>query len=141
MLESKKRVLTMLRKRQLSVFAIGLGLAASVQAESLSAGDCAEGGDFIKNAALSRDNGIAAERFIATLEDDLSRVRDMPAAARWFAYSDIEEQLLRKATLGVFMRPKNADIHRAEFVRLCDTVRNSVAYQDTKRPAAANAGL
>ncbi len=131
----------MFRKLQISVLALGLGLAASTQAESLSASDCSEGGDFIKNAALSRDNGIAAERFIATLEDDLSRVRVMPAAARWFAYSDIEEQLLRKATLGVFMRPKNADIHRAEFVRLCDTVRNSVAYRDTKRPASTSAGL
>ncbi len=131
----------MLRKLQISVLAIGLCVCASVQAESLSAGDCSEGGDFIKNAALSRDNGIAAERFIATLEEDLSRVRDMPAAARWFAYSEIEEQLLRRATLGVFMRPKNADIHRAEFVRLCETVRNSVAYRESKQQSAMSAGL
>jgi hypothetical protein len=71
----------------------------------------------------------------------LSRVRDMPAAARWFAYSDIEEQMLRKATYGVFMQPKDAEQHRAEFIQFCETVRSSVAYQENKRATTANAGL
>lgn len=121
--------------------ALGLVFANGAIAVSLSAGDCSEGGDFIRNAALSRDNGIKAEQFINTLEDDLSRVRDMPAASRWFAYSDIEAQMLRKATYGVFMKPKDADRHRAEFIQFCESVRNSVAYRENKRATTANAGL
>lgn len=106
-------------------------------AEYLSAGDCAEGGDFIRNAALSRNNGLAAEQFLERLEGDLLMLRGIPEAARWFAYSTIEENLLRQGSLSVFRNPREPQAHRDEFVRLCETVRTSASYLDSKSPAAS----
>lgn len=102
------------------------------RAESLSATDCAEGGDFIRNAALSRNNGLAAERFLERLEADLQILRGIPPAARWFAYSTIEENLLRQGSLSVFRNPKDPQDHQNEFVRLCETVRTSAGYLESR---------
>lgn len=112
-----------------------LMVAQPTRAESLSATDCAEGGDFIRNAALSRNNGLAAEQFLERLEGDLLMLRGIPEASRWFAYSTIEENLLRQGSLSVFRNPKDPQAHHDEFVRLCETVRTSARYLESKSPA------
>lgn len=105
---------------------------ATAHAESLTAQDCREGSEFIRNAALSRDNGLSAEAFLDRLEADFVMLRHMPTAARWFAYSDIEEHLLRVASRAVFKQPKDAGTHEFEFLGVCNTVRSSVTYRDAR---------
>jgi hypothetical protein len=45
----------------------------------------AEGGDFIRNAALARDAGASREFFVGRLEDDLRTTRRAPGAKRTLA--------------------------------------------------------
>lgn len=116
-----------------TILCLSLAMAGPTVAQVLTAADCAEGGDFVHNAALSRDYGIKAEHFVDTLEGDLERIRDMAPAARWFAYSKVEEDLLRMATHGVFLLPRDAAFHREDFVGRCNKLRSSVAYLESKR--------
>ena len=118
-----------------TMLCLSLACAGSASAQVLSAADCNEGGDFIHNAALSRDYGIKGENFVDTLEGDLQRIRDMPPPARWFAYSQVEEDLLRNATHGVFLLPRSAALHRDDFITRCNKLRISVAYIESKRDA------
>ena len=116
-----------------TVLCLSLAVAGPTAAQVLTAADCAEGGDFIQNAALSRDHGIKAEQFVDTLEGDLEQIRDMAPAARWFAYTKVEAELLRMATHGVFLLPRDAAVHREDFISRCDKLRTSAAYLDSKR--------
>lgn len=97
--------------------------AAVAVAQPLSASDCVEGAHFVRNAAMSRDNGMSARQFIDRLDEDLSVVMAMPPRARWFVYSDVEERLLRHAVDRVFDSPQDAEVHRAEFLAACDRLR------------------
>ena len=56
--------------------------------------ECREGGEFIRNAALSRDNGLPKDAFLNHLIADLSMIRGLPEEMRWFARDEADESLL-----------------------------------------------
>ena len=85
----------------------------------LSIHECREAGDFIKNAALSRDNGITREFFIQKIEDDLIVIKSYPAEMRWFAKDDYRETLLLSAAKRVFDEPTSAIRHQIMFIDSC----------------------
>ncbi len=101
--------------------------APAADTPQLSARDCREGADFIRNAALSRDAGMRAEAFLARLEEDLVVVMAMRPAVRWFVYSEREADLLRVAVASVFARPSDPQRHASTFLAGCETLRASSA--------------
>ncbi|HUK04286.1 MAG TPA: hypothetical protein VLV90_04305 [Burkholderiales bacterium] len=94
-----------------------LPLAAA--AHPHSARECSEGGDFIRNAARSRDTGTTREFFVSRLEEDLLLIRAFPPALRWFVFDEDDEQFLRVEVEAVFDAPEEGERHRAEFVERC----------------------
>ncbi len=98
------------------------GLPPTASALTVTLEECAEGADFIRNAALSRDNGLRADAFLDRLEGDLLAIRSVPAPLRWFARDADDEALLRVAAISVFARPRAADEHHREFLADCRTV-------------------
>jgi hypothetical protein len=103
----------------IGAFSAATALPASVQALTVTAEECGEGADFIRNAALSRDNGIPAAAFLERLEGDLQAIRAYPPALRWFARDVDDEALLRVAATTVFVTPRSADEHHREFLSHC----------------------
>jgi hypothetical protein len=87
--------------------------------EPHSAAECREGGDFIRNAALSRDAGATREFFIGRLEGDLAAIRSFPAALRWFARTPGDEAFLRTEVQEVFDAPAASERHRDAFLERC----------------------
>lgn len=81
--------------------------------------DCREGGEFIRNAALARDNGMPRDDFIGRLRDDFVAVRAFPPALRWFVQTAEDERFLETAVARVFDAPEAADQHRVAFVARC----------------------
>lgn len=100
-----------------------LALAAAwpliAAAQPHSAGECREGGDFIRNAALARDAGATREFFVGRLEDDLVTIRAFPPALRWFAHSIEDEAFLRTEVHEVFEAPAASELHRDAFLERC----------------------
>jgi hypothetical protein len=88
-------------------------------AQPHSAVDCREGGDFIRNAALSRDAGASREFFVGRLEDDLVAIRAFPQALRWFARTAEDEAFLRTEVHEVFDAPEASELHRDGFLERC----------------------
>ncbi len=84
-----------------------------------SAGECREGGDFIRNAALSRDNGTTRQSFVGRLEEDFATIRAFPPPLRWFVADAEDEQFLRAEVETVFDAPVDSEAHRAGFVERC----------------------
>jgi hypothetical protein len=95
----------------------------------LSNQECKEGGDFIRNAAMSRDNGVDALTFVAKVLDDLVVIRSFPKELRWFAQDREDEDYLLEAVAQVFENRRHPDDHRQAFYAGC-----------MDRIAAANAG-
>jgi hypothetical protein len=81
--------------------------------------ECLEGSDFIRNAALSRDAGVAADAFLDHLTEDFLVIRSFPAELRWFVHDDGDELFLAEQTRLVFERASAPDNHRAYFLRAC----------------------
>jgi hypothetical protein len=79
--------------------AVACAWALAAVAQPHSAGECREGGDFIRNAALARDAGAMREFFVGRLEDDLITIRAFPADLRWFAHDSADEAFLRAERL------------------------------------------
>jgi len=77
------------------------------------------GGDFIRDAALSRDNGISREFFMSRLAGDLEAIRSFPPHLRWFVRNESDEALLTAAAANVFDAPQNPRRHEIEFVDDC----------------------
>ncbi len=90
---------------------------AALQAHPLE--ECREGGEFIRNAALSRDNGISRDFFMSKLADDLEVIRSFPPQLRWFVRSESDEALLTNAAASVFDAPQKPRRHEIEFVDTC----------------------
>jgi hypothetical protein len=81
--------------------------------------ECREGGEFIGNAARSRDAGMARDAFMARLTGDLVTIRAFPRELRWFARDESDEQLLIEFAGRVFDRPAEPAQHEVEFLRAC----------------------
>lgn len=81
--------------------------------------ECQEGGQFIRNAALSRDAGASRAAFVARLDDDLMLIRAFPPALRWFVKDEADELFLRAAVLAVFDAPGLPGRHESDFLIAC----------------------
>ena len=105
---------------------LGLGLAiAMLVSTPVMAGrhtpqECREGADFIRNAALSRDNGLPREMFLERLHADLFVIRAMPVGLRWFARDQADESLLIQHAERVYAQPVRPGAHEEAFVVECD---------------------
>ncbi len=81
--------------------------------------ECREGGDFIRNAALSRDSGATRAFFVGRLEDDLLTIRAFPPSLRWFVHDADDEVFLRAEVEAVFDAPESSDRHHSGFMDRC----------------------
>lgn len=99
--------------------AVVLSIASPAYASSHTARECREGADFIKNAALSRLNGQTREVFLDRLHGDLSMIRGMPVAQRWFVRDKADESLLILYVERVFDSPSSPEIHQEAFLGEC----------------------
>jgi len=104
----------------MSILAAAAMLAANAaQAHPLSLEECAEGGDFIKNAALARDEGMQERQFVAQFQADVQALQRLPAELRWFVQDKDDEVFLLSAVEDVFRKPKPATVHQAQFALAC----------------------
>lgn len=101
------------------MLAATLILSSGAFAQPHSARECREGGDFIRNAALSRDGGTTREFFVGRLDEDLLTIRAFPPSLRWFAHDADDEFFLRTEVEAVFDAPVTSEIHRAGFMERC----------------------
>jgi hypothetical protein len=100
--------------------AISLLLASgAVHAHKPSVEECREAGEFIRNAALSRDAGMKRELFLDKLRGDLMAIRGHPPAMRWFAQDDDDEAFLVAAVEQVFDAPRKSTEHESEMLQKC----------------------
>jgi hypothetical protein len=102
----------------LLALALILSTGAAAQ-QPHSSRECREGGDFIRNAALSRDGGATREFFVGRLEEDLLIIRAFPPALRWFVHGPDDEVFLRSEVEAVFDAPEPSEQHRAGFLERC----------------------
>ena len=114
-------VTTMNRRiiRAIGLFALGSACAVPALAHDLTLSECNEGGEFIRNAALARDNGMTRAFFVDKLEEDLMLIRAFPPQLRWFAQDASDEKLLTQAVLQVFDAPLKPEQHEAAFIMNC----------------------
>ena len=94
-------------------------LPVGAAAHPHSARECREGSDFIRNAALARDNGTTREFFVGRLDDDLATIRAFPPTLRWFVHDRDDERFLRAEVEAVFDAPDRSEQHRAGFLERC----------------------
>ena len=102
-----------------AILALAVLLPVAAAAHPHSASECREGGDFIRNAALSRDGGATREFFVGRLEEDLQTIRAFPPALRWFVRDTDDEQFLRSEVEAVFDVPLASEEHRDGFLQRC----------------------
>ena len=93
--------------------------AIQVMAHPLTLAECNEGGEFIHNAALARDNGVTREFFVNKLAEDLIMIQSFPPQLRWFVQDSSDERLLSEAVFKVFDSPMKAEQHEASFIGAC----------------------
>jgi predicted GNAT superfamily acetyltransferase len=93
--------------------------ANAAEAHALSLEECAEGSDFIKNAALARDEGMQERQFVAQFQADVQALQRLPAELRWFVQDKDDEVFLLSAVQEVFRKPKPATVHQAQFALAC----------------------
>jgi hypothetical protein len=101
--------------------ALGIGFAFDAAAHPLSRQECSEGSDFIKNAALSRDNGMDGGTFLSRTIEDLSLIKSFPPSMRWFVQDQNDEDYLLKAVAEVFSSPREPQLHQSSFFGECIT--------------------
>jgi hypothetical protein len=88
-------------------------------AHPLTLAECNEGGEFIRNAALARDNGMTREIFVDKLTEDLVMIQSFPPQLRWFVQDSGDEKLLSDAVFKVFDEPMTAEQHESSFIGAC----------------------
>ncbi len=101
------------------VLAFGVACAPHAGAHDLSVTECNEGRDFIRNAALSRDQGLSRDEFIGKMHGDLELIKAFPPDLRWFVQDGDDEVLLVTAAEGVFDTPREPEAHGEDFLRTC----------------------
>jgi hypothetical protein len=101
------------------VFGSALGIASHAAAHALSLQECFEGGDFIANAALARDNGIRKDEFVDRLVADIRLIQAYPPELRWFVADPDDAEFLHAEASRVFDRPQRPEAHRAVFLSHC----------------------
>ena len=101
--------------------ALGISVALDAAAHPLSRQECSEGSDFIKNAALSRENGMDGGTFLTRTIEDLSLIKSFPPSMRWFVQDQNDEDYLLKAVAEVFSSPREPQLHQSSFFGECIT--------------------
>lgn len=81
--------------------------------------ECLEAGDFINNAARSRDGGTTREFFLDRLQQDFATIRAFRPELRWFVLDDDDENFLQTEVKLVFDAPLAAGQHRSDFLERC----------------------
>lgn len=111
----------MVSRKWLAALALATASALPVTAGALTVTptECNEGSDFIRNAALSREQGMRGKDFLDRLETDLAALRFIPRELRWFAQDEDDERLLRTAVEDVFASPRDPEAHGLEFRAQC----------------------
>lgn len=94
-------------------------LANHARAHQVSREECSEGSDFIRNAAVSRDNGMDGMTFMNRAMEDFQTIRAFPPSLRWFVQDERDEDFLLKAISGVFSVPREPAAHQREFLAAC----------------------
>src|SRR5262252_1432328 len=125
--------LTTLAKQLVLAAAIG-GLSCAAAAHDLTLTECAEGGDFIMHAAMSRENGMTREAFLERMESDIRMIQAFPPQLRWFVQDEDDEELLTWAARLVFDSPREPESHQSEFLAAC-----AARVSDATDPRAASA--
>jgi len=105
--------------RSLLAAALLLAAATRVSAATHTLAECREGGEFIRNAALSRDNGLPREAFLNHLIADLSMIRGLPVSVRWFARDETDEALLIRHSERVYAQRLSPGEHETAFLAEC----------------------
>ncbi len=96
-----------------------------------SVAECREGAEFIRNAALSRANGQPREAFLDRLHGDLTLIRGMPRASRWFARDKSDELLLIRHVERAYDSPMDPKAHEEAFFSECNTTPKTTDDGDT----------
>lgn len=99
--------------------ALLLATAMPVTASRHESAECREGGEFIRNAAISRDNGLPKDDFITHLIADLSMIRGLPEGMRWFARDEADESLLVRHAERVYDYRMSAKDNEDAFLAEC----------------------
>lgn len=81
--------------------------------------ECREASEFVRNAALSRDNGVPREVFVDRLQADLIAIRAHPPALRWFVQDADDETFLVTAVERVYSAPEGPVEHEMRMLRSC----------------------
>ena len=105
--------------KQLTLAAAVGGLAHVTAAHELTRTECVEGSDFIRHAAMSRENGMTREDFLERMQSDIRAIQAFPAQLRWFVQDEEDEELLTSAARLVFDVPQNPETHQADFLAAC----------------------
>ncbi|MFL6581572.1 MAG: hypothetical protein ACJ8G2_12585 [Burkholderiales bacterium] len=113
-------------------FAVGSACAIPALPHDLTLQECNEGGEFIRNAALARDNGMTRAFFLGKLEEDLMLIRAFPPQLRWFAQDADDERLLTEAVLQVFDEPLKPEQHEAVFIMNCTEAAASIEEEKSR---------
>lgn len=93
--------------------------ALAVQAHALSMNECSEGSDYLRNAALARDEGMPEREFVAQFQIDVQALQRLPAELRWFVQDKEDEAFPLSAVQDVFQKPRSAPVHQAQFAVAC----------------------
>jgi hypothetical protein len=96
-----------------------LSFANAASAGRPSMNECFEGSEFIGNAALSRDAGMARKVFLDRMEEDFVLIRAFPNELRWFVHDSDDESFLLHEAREVFDHPARAEDHRRAFLHAC----------------------
>jgi hypothetical protein len=103
----------------LSVVIASFVFGLNANAHPLTKQECTEGSDFIKNAALSRDNGMDGMAFLTRTIGDFEVIKSFPAELRWFVQDEQDEDYLLKAITDVFENPRDPQAHQRDFLGEC----------------------
>ena len=107
------------RRIAAGIAACGSMFALSCFASHPSLTECFEGSDFVGNAALSRENGMSAKKFIDRMQEDFRLIHAYPQELRWFVHDPDDEAYLTGAAREVFERPALPEEHRRIFLESC----------------------
>ncbi|RPH44532.1 MAG: hypothetical protein EHM87_10010 [Burkholderiales bacterium] len=113
------------------------GVPTGALALTVTLEECDEGADFIRNAALSRDNGAKPDEFLRRLEDDLVLIQAVPPALRWFVRDEDDEAMLRVAAIDVFADPRGPHDHHRDFLAGCRATVSAAAPRPETPPVAS----
>ena len=103
----------------LLLFVVMTGAGAPAVGHERTLEECLEGGDFIANAAQSRDNGMTKTQFISRLLDDIRLIQAYPPQLRWFVVDPEDAEFLAAEATKVFETPLRPEAHRAQFLSRC----------------------